>query len=334
MFASFRKRPQWLVLSLMVLLLLLWVLPTLAQDQDTDEVELTGVLEQIGDGFIVVSGQTISIVGAEINDPLVVGGAVKVHFSTINGQAVAREVESADDVQPGCTPTRPEGWVTYVIQPGNTLSGIAARTGSSVQELARVNCIANPRRITPGMEIFVPLPIEDDSLIERCRLNEIEPERCRALLFGDDDAIAERCRLNEIEPERCRELFSGDDANPAERCELAGIEPERCRALLFGDDNNLAERCRLNEIEPERCRNLLFGDDDAFDDSSGPGSDNSGSGEGRGGDDDTNNHDANDDHGQDEGEHDSNDIDGQHHGGDDDRGGDDNGDDHGGRGEG
>jgi LysM repeat protein len=236
-------------------LLALYAQQVMAQDQSA-EIELVGQLEQAGDGLIVVSGQTISIVGAEINDPLTVGDTVKVHYSIVGGQAVAREVErAADDSAPTtCTPTRPDGWITYVIQGDDTLSGIAARTGSSVGELVRVNCITNRRLIQPGAEIFVPLPI-------------------------DDNTSAERCRLAGIEPERCRELFSGDENYPAERCRLAGIEPERCRALLFGDDDNLAERCRVNEIEPERCRALLFGDDDNRD-NSGPGSINSGRGRG------------------------------------------------------
>ncbi len=183
----------------------------------------------------------------------------------------AHQVMAQDSLDDGiipadCTPARPLGWVTYVIQANDTLSGIAARTGSRIQELARVNCISNRRLITTSTEIFVPLPIDDDNLAERCRLAGIEPERCRALLFGDEDAIAERCRLADIEAERCRALFGDDDNKVAERCRLAGLEPERCRALIFGDDNNLAERCRLAEIEPQRCRALLFGDEDNHDD--------------------------------------------------------------------
>ncbi len=315
-------RSGFLALLMATILLALFAQQVMAQDPAT-EVELVGVLEQAGDGFIVVSGQTISIVGAEVKDPLTAGETVRMHYSIVSGQAVAREVERAagEDARPRCTPTRPEGWITYVIQRHDTLSAIAARTDSSVDELVRVNCITNRRLIQPGAEIFVPLPIDDNSIAERCRLAGIEPERCRLLLFGDDSQIAERCRAAGIEPERCRALF-GDDHRPlAERCRLAGLELARCRALLFGDDNNLAERCRLNEIEPERCRALLFGDDDdnrgRGGDNSGPGSrddastdDNSGSSShdderdednrGRGGDDDEddNHDDGNDDNGR------------------------------------
>ena len=60
-----------------------------------DEFEIVGTLQQIGTGFIVVAGLPIGIVDAEINDPLVQGGLVKVHLSVVNGQLVAREVERA-----------------------------------------------------------------------------------------------------------------------------------------------------------------------------------------------------------------------------------------------
>ncbi|PWK83180.1 LysM domain-containing protein [Lentzea atacamensis] len=53
-------------------------------------------------------------------------------------------------------PSAPSGWVDYTIRWGDTLSGIAARTGTSVAELARVNGIANPDRIQAGAVIRVP----------------------------------------------------------------------------------------------------------------------------------------------------------------------------------
>ena len=284
MSTNLRPRLYWLIVLLGLLFVGLGTYQVMAQDSVAGEVELTGILEQVGDGFTVVSGQTISIV---------------------NGQAMAREVENAlddGDLPANCIPTRPAGWVTYVIQANDTLSGIAARTGSRVQELVRVNCITNRRLIATGAEIFVPLPIDEGNPTERCRLAGIEPERCRVLLFGDDDSIAERCRLADIEPERCRALF-GEDNTVAERCRLAGLEPERCRALVFVNDDDLGERCRLNQIEPERCRALLFGTGDDDDNSnSGSGDNNSG----HSGDDenlgDENNENGNGDHSNDDGD--------------------------------
>ncbi|WP_141981005.1 GH25 family lysozyme [Saccharothrix saharensis] len=57
--------------------------------------------------------------------------------------------------QPSPAPA-PSGWVPYVIQPGDTLSGIAARTGTTVAELASRNGIADPDRIYAGKTILIP----------------------------------------------------------------------------------------------------------------------------------------------------------------------------------
>jgi len=131
------------------------------QNDQAGEFEITGTLESVGDGFIVVSGQTISIAGAEIKDMLVPGALVKIHLSLIDGQLVAREVENArenddhqDDGVFDCS--LPSGWTTYTVQGDDILSGIAARTDSSVEELAAANCLANPGMIVTGSTVFVP----------------------------------------------------------------------------------------------------------------------------------------------------------------------------------
>ncbi len=66
-----------------------------SQQPVAGEFEVTGTLDSIGSGVIVVAGQTISIGSAEINDPLVLGTLVKIHVSVVNGQLTAREVENA-----------------------------------------------------------------------------------------------------------------------------------------------------------------------------------------------------------------------------------------------
>lgn len=45
--------------------------------------------------------------------------------------------------------------VVYTVQPGDTLSGIAARYGTTWQKLAQVNGIANPNLIHPGQKITI-----------------------------------------------------------------------------------------------------------------------------------------------------------------------------------
>ncbi len=63
-----------------------------SQDESED-FEIVGTLDQIGDGFIVVSGQQIDTTGAEVSDTLVLGMLVKVHVSLVDGALVASEVK-------------------------------------------------------------------------------------------------------------------------------------------------------------------------------------------------------------------------------------------------
>lgn len=57
---------------------------------------------------------------------------------------------------PSPSPSPSADYITYVIQPGDTLSGIAARFGTTVSELTRINKISDPDRIYAGNTIKVP----------------------------------------------------------------------------------------------------------------------------------------------------------------------------------
>jgi len=46
------------------------------------------------------------------------------------------------------------GNTIYTVRPGNTLSGIALRYGTTVNELVRINNIANPNFIRVGQAIY------------------------------------------------------------------------------------------------------------------------------------------------------------------------------------
>lgn len=59
-------------------------------------------------------------------------------------------------VAPVCVPQQPDGWTTYQIQPGDTLPGIAAAIGSTVDALATANCIEDTGLIIAGAILFVP----------------------------------------------------------------------------------------------------------------------------------------------------------------------------------
>lgn len=50
-------------------------------------------------------------------------------------------------------------WTIYTVSPGDTLSGIAQRTGSTVNELASANCLRNANSISVGQQLRVPRPL-------------------------------------------------------------------------------------------------------------------------------------------------------------------------------
>lgn len=50
----------------------------------------------------------------------------------------------------------PQGFGTYIVQPGDTLYSIAKRSGSTVDDLARVNRLKDPAKIRAGQVLWVP----------------------------------------------------------------------------------------------------------------------------------------------------------------------------------
>ena len=50
----------------------------------------------------------------------------------------------------------PDNWIAYVIQPGNTMFGLARRFNSTVDALAEANCLADPDNITAGQILYAP----------------------------------------------------------------------------------------------------------------------------------------------------------------------------------
>ncbi len=63
----------------------------------------------------------------------------------------------------GCTPTQPQGWAVYSVEPNDTLSGIAASTGATLEVLMRVNCLTDRNLVVTGQRLYVPrLPIRQE----------------------------------------------------------------------------------------------------------------------------------------------------------------------------
>lgn len=81
--------------------------------------------------------------------------------ATPSATATVTPTRTAQPLRPAseptaCVPTRPPGWFSYRIQAGDTLSALAARTGTIVDTLMRVNCIEDPRMVYAGQLIYLP----------------------------------------------------------------------------------------------------------------------------------------------------------------------------------
>ena len=181
--------------------------------------------------------------------------------------APASAQEDTTDTATDCRPSPPDGWFRYTVQRGDTLSEIAARTGSTVSELQRVNCIRNARHIRVGQSLFVPHEPEPphDPFLRRCLNAGFTTQECRRIynaLHGENDhPFAERCLNAGFTAEQCRRIWNAlheDDNNLPERCRAAGLTFEECRRLVndhAGDD--VAARCRAAGLTPQECRRLL-----------------------------------------------------------------------------
>lgn len=144
---------------------------------DDDHLEVHGYIEAVDANTLTVNGMVFDITRAEIDsdDGLAVGDYVEVEYIITDAGLVALEVDEDDDRDwddwddwddfddddnnAPCIPARPEGWHTYRIRPGDTLSGIASASGTNLQQLIAVNCIINPSVVVVGATLYVQNPI-------------------------------------------------------------------------------------------------------------------------------------------------------------------------------
>jgi hypothetical protein len=61
----------------------------------------------------------------------------------------------AEPINPNC-PVTPFDWITYTIEPGDSLSLLAEQTSSSIDDLVAGNCLANADEIFVGQVIYLP----------------------------------------------------------------------------------------------------------------------------------------------------------------------------------
>jgi LysM repeat protein len=75
------------------------------------------------------------------------------------GAPAAQVVENTPVPPVGnCAVPAPPGWKAYTVKGGDTVFRLATRYGTSVDEVLRVNCLADPRLLQKGQTILLPLP--------------------------------------------------------------------------------------------------------------------------------------------------------------------------------
>ncbi|WP_018686543.1 LysM peptidoglycan-binding domain-containing protein [Actinokineospora enzanensis] len=95
--------------------------------------------------YTVRSGDTLSAIAQR-------NGTTWQELARING------IADPNRIFPGqvLTLTGPQAGRFHTVRPGDTLSAIAQRNGTTSRELARINAIADPNRIFPGQVIRLP----------------------------------------------------------------------------------------------------------------------------------------------------------------------------------
>jgi len=161
---------------------------------DVTQIEYVGTLNAIGADSVLVDALTFITVNAQMSPALMVGILVKVEGTVVDGVLVAHEVRPAtaddnsndnsddngnDDNGNGnsndnsddnddngnddngnhnvavCPPVMPNGWTTYTVRAGDSLSRIAQITDTDFDDLVAVNCITNANSIIVGLVLFV-----------------------------------------------------------------------------------------------------------------------------------------------------------------------------------
>lgn len=95
--------------------------------------------------YTVKAGDTLSKIAAKF-------GTTYQELAKLNGIANPNKIYPGQVIKlTGSAPTAaPKAAGNYTVKAGDTLSGIAAKFGTTYQELAKINGIANPNKIYPG----------------------------------------------------------------------------------------------------------------------------------------------------------------------------------------
>jgi len=77
--------------------------------------------------------------------------------ATLTPTSTATRTPTSTPGETVCVPAAPDGWVSYRVEAGDTLSGLAAATGTTVAQITSVNCLEDARFIVAGQPLFLPM---------------------------------------------------------------------------------------------------------------------------------------------------------------------------------
>lgn len=101
-----------------------------------------------GTVYTVKSGDTLSGIAAQY-------GTTYQHLAEINGIANPNLIYPGQQIRIDGVSAPTSSGTVYTVKSGDTLSGIAAQYGTTYQQLAAINGIANPDLIYPGQQIKI-----------------------------------------------------------------------------------------------------------------------------------------------------------------------------------
>jgi murein DD-endopeptidase MepM/ murein hydrolase activator NlpD len=81
--------------------------------------------------------------------------------SSATSIALEPTIQSTSGTTSSCTPRT--DWPTMTVGEGDTLSTIAERVGSSVDDLVAANCLSEPNAIVSGQSLYVPVAVASNS---------------------------------------------------------------------------------------------------------------------------------------------------------------------------
>lgn len=128
--------------------------------QDSGSGDNTGSPDHVGI-VVSVSGSSIKVIEGNKSNAvgyrtLAVNGRYIRGYGLPNYASKATSSGSGSSGGTSSTGSATSGEIVYTVQKGDTLSGIAARYGTTYQKLAEYNGIANPNVIIVGQKIRIP----------------------------------------------------------------------------------------------------------------------------------------------------------------------------------